>query len=94
MATPDKTARILPFGRPPKSAPEADLQLRLQQAVLKLNRALAAQASAVAGWRGGAADLGARAAELAESAADFQRALEALAAEMERPRDIACLARS
>ena len=84
MATHDKTARILPFRRPATLETEEAVQLRLHQAVLKLNDALAAQASAMEGWRGASPDIGARAAKLAESAADFQRALDALTAEIAR----------
>lgn len=66
---------------------EADLQLRLRQAILKLNEALTAQNSAIAAWRGSAADLNARVAHLAETAAGFQQALEALSAEMAQMRE-------
>lgn len=86
METPDTAARILPFrGRQTAAAPRhAEVQLRLQQALAKLNDAMAAQSSAVAAWRGSTEDLGARATALAETAADFQQALDALAAEVAR----------
>lgn len=87
MESPDQTARILPFRRHPPARTQAEFQLRLQQALATLNDALAAQAGAVAAWRDSPADLGARAAHLAETAASFQQALAALAAEMARQRE-------
>ncbi len=87
MQTSDRTGQIVPFPHRSTLEAEADLQLRLRQAIVKLNEALTAQNSAVAAWRGSADDLNARVAHLAETAAGFQQALEALSAEMVQLRE-------